>query len=227
MTRRVVTVKPDTGVPEIAALLLDHHISAVPVLDTDGGVVGIVSEGDLLHRHETETERPRSWWLSMVSLPEESAKEYIKSHGLHAGDVMTRDVVTVDEETPLGEVAQILEDRRIKRVPVLRDGRMVGIVSRANFLQGLVAHGHEALTPTSTDDRSIQEDVLAEIANQETGARFNLVTVIVKDGVVHLWGISESQAEMDAMRVVAENTVGVKAVESHLTPPLRLGLVVD
>ena len=227
MTRSVVTVKPDTSVPEIAALLLDHHISAVPVLDADGGIVGIVSEGDLIHRHETGTERPRSWWLILVSPPKEIANEFAKSRGRHAGDVMTRDVVAVAEETPLGEVAQILEDRRIKRVPVVRDGKLVGIVSRANLLQGLVAHGREALTPTSADDRSIQEDVLAEITKEETGVRLNFVTVIVKDGVVHLWGITESKAEMDAMRIAAENIEGVKAVESHLTPALRPGLVVD
>ena len=131
MTTDVVTVAPDTEVSDIARLLLERHISALPVVDGDGGVVGIVSEGDLLHRRETDTEKHRNWWLGFLVGNEQRAAEYSKSHGTKASEIMSREVVTVNEDAQLGDIAELLEIRRIKRVPVLRDGKLVGIVSRA------------------------------------------------------------------------------------------------
>src|SRR3972149_2283575 len=139
MTTQVVTVSLDAPVAEIAKQLVQRRISAVPVVDADGRPVGIVSEGDLMRRPETGGERHPSWWLALVAEAETQDREYVKSHGGRARDVMTRDLVTVTEEASLEEIATLLEKHRIKRVPVVREGKLVGIVSRANLLQGIVA----------------------------------------------------------------------------------------
>src|SRR5574338_371038 len=139
MTTRLATVAPDATVREIANLLLERRISAVPVVDSDGRLKGIVSEGDLIRRPELGTLRHRSWWLSLLSNAEEDAISYVKTHGGHARDVMTPEVITVDETAPLEQIADTLEKHGIKRVPVLGKGKLVGIVSRADLLRGLVA----------------------------------------------------------------------------------------
>ena len=143
MTTNVITVGPDTSVQAVAALLAERGISGVPVVDSANRLVGILSEGDLLHRVETGTESPpdrrsgrrRSWWLDTIGSDEELARDYVKSHGRTAKDVMTRDVISVSDTTELADIATMLETKRIKRVPVLRDGKLVGIVSRANLVR--------------------------------------------------------------------------------------------
>ncbi len=147
MTSPIVTVGPEATVQEIAKLLIERQVSGMPVLDQGGRVVGIVSEGDLMRRVEHADERHRSWWLKLFSDEITEATEYVKTHGRRAAEVMTRDVVTVDEDTPLHEIAALLEERRIKRVPVVRDGRLVGIVSRANLLHGLAARASGGSAP--------------------------------------------------------------------------------
>jgi len=127
MTTNVATVRPDAEVSEIAKQLLARHISALPVVVDRDKVVGIVSEGDLMHRSENDTERQPSWWIRMFAEPQERAREYIKSHGRHASDIMTCDVISVSEDASLAEISETLEKHHIKRVPVLRDGRLVGI----------------------------------------------------------------------------------------------------
>jgi CBS domain-containing protein len=220
MTTNVVTVQPDTGVPEIARLLLKYRISAVPVVDADQRVLGIVSEGDLMRRAETDTESRHSWWLEAFLSTQDKAGEYIKTHGRKAGDVMTRDVVGVTEDTPLYEIAGLLEKHHIKRVPVARDGRLIGIVSRANLLHGLAAKGRESTGPSSSDDQTIREKLLRELS-KEAGLNTALINVIVSNGVVQLWGLVGSDTEKKAAQVSAENTPGVRAVENHLgqAPP--------
>ena len=213
MTTKVVSVRPDAPVEEIARKLLEHRISAVPVIDANGAVVGIVSEGDLMRRPESETERHSSWWLAMLSAPEEQAAAYVKGHGRHAKDVMTRSVVTVDEDTTLEEVADILERRQIKRVPVLRDGKVAGIVSRANLLHGLVTA--KATQPAAADDETIRTAIL-EALEREAGVRDQFINVTVSGGTVHLWGALQSEQEKSATRLVAENTEGVREIEDHL-----------
>lgn len=155
MTTNVITVQPDTGVREIARLLLKHRISAVPVVDTEQRARGIVSEGDLMRRAENDTDRRHSLWLEVIFSTPEKAADYIKTHGRTADDVMTRDVVTVKEDTPLHEIVGLLERHHIKRAPVTRDGRLVGIVSRANLLHGLAAKAAESAGPSSSDDQTI------------------------------------------------------------------------
>src|ERR1700751_1969479 len=149
MTSEVITVDEDASVQSVAKLMAKHGISAVPVVDKDDRVIGMVSEGDLLHRAETGTERRRSWWLEMMSSTNQLAGEYIKSHRVKVKDVMTRGVLSVTEEPPVADIAVLLETNRIKRVPVLRDGKLVGIISRANLVRARAmtinegAHGAE------------------------------------------------------------------------------------
>jgi len=222
MTRRVVTVAPETSVPEVARLLLEKRISAVPVVDGEGRIVGIVSEGDLMTRPESGTTRRRSWWLSLLS-GEEDAATYVKTHGSRAADVMTRDVVTVAEDTPLGDVARILEERRIKRVPVVRRGKLVGIVSRADLLQGL-ASAKARPRKAGGSDRVIREKLLKALG-RESWAPLGQINVTVSGGVVHLWGLADSAEQRRALRVAAESIAGVRAVEDHLgeVPPYLRG----
>jgi CBS domain-containing protein len=167
MTTTAVTVRPDASIPEIAHLLLERRISAVPVVDSAGRLLGIVSEGDLMRRPETGTERHPSWWLSLVASPDERAMAYVKAHGGHARDAMTRDVISVSEEASLADVVELLEKHHIKRVPVLRDGRLCGIVSRADLLHGLVAR--KAAPAAAASDRAIK--VAVEKALPEAAVR--------------------------------------------------------
>src|SRR5271167_3646628 len=216
MTTEVITVGENATVPEAAKLLAEHGISAVPVVDKDNRVIGMVSEGDLLHRAETGTERRRSWWLDMVSSTNKLAGEYIQSHGSKVKDVMTRDVLSVTEETPITDIAILLETNRIKRVPVLRDGN-VGIVSRANLVRALAMTISEAPGGAEADDRSIRDRLLAELKAQKW-AEVSPANVTVKDDVVHLWSSYLSEQEKRALLVAAENIPGVRRVEDHMRP---------
>lgn len=222
MTTGVITVSPDTPVHEIARLLVDKRISGVPVVDAEGHLLGIVSEGDLVRRLEEEDDgRRRSWWLDLLATPEERAQGYVRAHGRRASDIMTREVVTVAPDTPVGTIARLLEERHIKRVPVVHQGKVVGIVSRADLLRALAARQPETV---SADDRVLRERLLREL--EKAGLDYHpFVNIVVTEGVVHLWGIVSSQSEADALRVAAENVEGVKAVESHLAiRPLATGL---
>lgn len=222
MTSRVVTVNPDTKVIEIAKLLLERNISAVPVINDNGAIVGIVSEGDLIHREEIGTaEKKRSRWLRMFTGSPELAMDYLKSHGHNAQDVMTPDVVSVDEDAELTDIAEILEMRHIKRVPVLRNGKLIGIVSRANFIQAIAASKEIRLVPMNTDDATIQADI--ESALKREAWTSDSTTVTVTDRTVKLWGWVRSDAERKASRVVVEGVAGVASVEDQRIEQLETG----
>lgn len=216
MTANVFSVHPDTSVHDVAKLLLAKRISAAPVVDETNRVCGIVSEGDLLRRHETGTEKSRSWWTSLIATAEAQAEQYVKAHGLRASDVMTPKVVTVDEDAPVSQIVEILESQNIKRLPVMRGDRLVGIVSRSNLLQGLVATLEEAREARAgqPEDTAIQKAIMAELT-QNLSATAADVSVVVRNGVVHLWGMMDSEEERKAVEVMAENVAGVRAVENH------------
>jgi CBS domain-containing protein len=187
MTTDVITVVPDTTVQALATLLAERGISGAPVVDASGLLVGIVSEGDLLHRAEIGTarrhrERRRSWWLDHYA--SDLAREYVKSHGRTVKDIMTRDVVTVTEDTDLGGVAALLEAKRIKRVPVTRDGKGVGIISRANLVRALASTKGAPSREGEDDDRTIRARLLAELGREEW-AKVWPEDIVVRDGVVH------------------------------------------
>ena len=216
MTVNVVSVDPDMPVQEIARLMSERGISGVPVVEKDGRLVGMISEGDLLRRVETDTQLRRSWWLEMLSTNTELASDYVKTHGRRARHVMTDKVVTVEEATPLVAIADLLESHRIKRVPVVRKGALVGIVSRANLVRALASSAGPASGGAAEKDEAIRDKLLAELKRQKW-AEASRGNVIVTAGVVHLWGTILSEEERQALRVAAENTPGVRAVEDHTT----------
>jgi CBS domain-containing protein len=230
MTTGVITVDPDMSVQAVAKLLSERGISGVPVVDAADRLVGVVSEGDLLHRVETGTERPtrrrRSWWLDTIASDQELARDYVKSHGRTAKDVMTREVISVTDTTELAEVAMLLETKRIKRVPVLRDGKLVGIVSRANLVRALAVTKSDPAVDVAEDDHFIRAKLLAELMGQEwfkTQDWFKIwaADVIVRDRVVHFWlAANQTEEEKRALRVAAENIAGVRRVEEHIIPSL-------
>ena len=212
MVRAVVTTSSDTTVEQLARLMINLRISGVPVMDRDGRLVGIVTEGDLLHRVETGTERHRPRWSEPFSSSSRLAAAYIKSHAKRVADIMTREVFSVEELATLGEIADLLETKHIKRVPVVHDGKIVGIVSRADLLKVLAGGG--AKTAHEEQDRTIRAQLLAELREQKW-ADASEGRVVVSDGVVHLWGIVGSEDERRALRIVAENTPGVRGIEDH------------
>ena len=227
MTTEVVSVDPDMSVQALAALLSERGISGVPVVDADNRVVGIVSEGDLLHRVETGTERRlegraghrRSWWLDTIASDRELARDYVKSHGRTVKDVMTREVISVTDTTELADIATLLETKMIKRVPVVRDGKLVGIVSRANLVRALAAAGAQMTTEAAGDDRTIRAKLLAELKGQEWVHAW-AADIIVRDRVVHIWfSDDQPREEQLTFRVAAENIPGVRRVEEHIVAP--------
>jgi CBS domain-containing protein len=217
MTSKVITVDENASVTTVAKLLAERGISAVPVVDSENRVIGMVSEGDLLHRAETGTECRRSWWLEMMASTNRLAGDYIKSHSGNVKDVMTRDVLSVTETTSVADIAILLETNRIKRVPVLRDGKLVGIVSRANLVRALAMTINEPTSSTEADDRTIRDKLLAELKAQRW-AEVAPANITVKDGVVHLWSSYLSEQEKRALVVAAENIPGVRRVEDHMRP---------
>ena len=212
MVSAVVTASPDTTVEVLARLMINLRISGVPVLDKDGVLVGIVTEGDLLRRVETGTERHSPRWSEAFSSNSQLAAEYVKSHAKRVAEIMTREVFSVDETATLGEIADLLEEKKIKRVPVVHDGKVVGIVSRADLLKVLTSGG--VGTEDEKQDRTIRHLLLAELREQKW-ADASEGRVVVTDGVVHLWGIVGSDDERRALRIAAENTPGVRGVEDH------------
>lgn len=221
MTRDVIAVQPDTEVKSIVELMLQHRISAVPVVDDTHQVLGMVSEGDLMRRVENKTERRDSWWLKALFTASNDAAAYVESHGAKAADIMTRDVHTISEDTPLYKIAQTLEEKRIKRVPVVRDGKLVGIVSRSNLLQGFsVAHTAEGMAGTA-DDKTIRERILKELKDKAGISRVS-INVVVHNGHVTLWGLVQDASEKKAVGVAAESIAGMGNVTNHLgiAPPV-------
>ena len=225
MRHRVISVSPDASILEAVRLMLLNKISGLPVID-GGALVGIVSEGDFLRRTETKTERRRSRWLEFLAGPGKLVSEYVHSHGRKVRQVMTTDLHTITEDTPLDEVVQLMEHHQVKRLPVLRDGKLVGIVTRANLMHALVSLALVA-PPLAKDDAEIRERLLAELDN-EKWAPTALINVIVRNGVVELRGIILDERHREALKVAAENIPGVKAVQDHLTwiDPLS-GVAVD
>jgi CBS domain-containing protein len=215
MSARVVSISPDAGVLEAVRLMLQNHISGLPVVDASGTLVGMVTEGDFLRRAETGTERKRPRWLEFLVGPNRLAEEYVESHARKVGEMMTRDPITITEDTPLDEIVQVMERRRIKRVPVMRGAQVVGIVSRSNLMHAVATLGRTAPPPAKTD-AAIRQQLLAEFEKQ-FWAPAALIDVSVKDGVVELWGTILEGAQGEAIKVCAENIPGVKKVVSHLT----------
>jgi CBS domain-containing protein len=214
MSSPVVSVEADTPILQAVRIMLQRRVSGLPVVDKDGHLVGIVTEGDFLRRAETGTQRRRPRWLEFLIGPGRLAEEYARSHGRKVGEVMTPDPVTVTEHTALEDIVKLMEKRQIKRLPVVRGNEVVGIVSRANLVHALAGLARE-VKPAAASDQAIHDRIVAELAGQPW-APTALINVIVRDGVVELWGAITDERERAAIIVAAENAPGVKGVNDHL-----------
>jgi len=214
MSRNIISVDRDATIAEAIRLMLDNRISGLPVIDAAGRVIGILTEGDLLRRSETGTERHRPRWLEILMGPGRLAGEYVRTHGRKVEEIMTRDLVSVTPDTPLDEVVALMERRRIRRVPVLDGGVPVGIVSRTDLLRAL-ARTLEEQQVTAGGDNEIRKRILAELAKVSWVPRDGLA-ITVADGIVGLDGVILDEKEREALRVAVENVPGVRAVEDRL-----------
>jgi CBS domain-containing protein len=216
MRKEVITVTPRAAIRDAVHLMLEHHISGVPVVDEAGRTVGILTEGDLLRRAELGTQQRIPQWRAWITAAGTQAQNFVRSHARQVGEIMTTPVTFVGPQTPLAEVVALMESRRIKRIPVLESGRIVGIVTRADLLRAL-----EALLPTAdaapVADAQLRRRVLASLRSQPWLGHAASVDVIVKDGIVELVGLVTDPRQRDAIRVVAENTPGTRGVVDHLT----------
>lgn len=209
----VITIKPNASIEEVARIFVQRRISGAPVIADDGKLVGIVSEGDLMYRSEIGTERPHPYWYLAYAGKEQLAAEYVKARARKAEDVMTRKVITASPDSSLNDIAALLENNSIKRVPVLEYGALVGIVSRANLIQALAsALAHSDIMYS---DIALRTALLQHLAEQRW-ADASRLGVIVHDGLVELWGAVNSDVEKQAIRIAAESMEGVHAVIDHL-----------
>jgi CBS domain-containing protein len=212
MTSPVISTSADTSIQDLATLLLDNHISAVPIVSADGEIEGIVSEGDLIKQIGADDEHRKSWWLAFLSDNVDQARDYVKSHGKTAGDVMVKQVISVPEDCPVEKISAILESNRIKRVFVVRDKKIVGVVSRANLLHALAsAKPREGV---EMDDRALRKSLLEEI--EKTGIRTQFVNAIVTDKTADIYGTVQTSEEKKALTVATKNVPGLKEVNLHV-----------
>ncbi|MGB7692059.1 MAG: CBS domain-containing protein [Pseudolabrys sp.] len=214
MTSTVISVQPNATILQAARQMLQHHISGLPVITQSGEIVGILSEGDFLRRREIATERRHSRWLELLMGPGKLAVEYAHSHGSKVAEVMTTEVHTVTEDTTLEDIVESMERRCIKRVPVMRGKEVVGMVTRSNLMRAMVSLARAEQKPAN-DDATIRETLLAEM-QKESWAPAAMVNVVVRDGIVELWGVVIDERQREALKVAAENIPGVRAVKDHM-----------
>ena len=213
MTPNVICIGADEPVLKAARLMLQNRISGLPVVDKDGELVGMVTEGDFLRRGELGTQRQRPKWLEFIVGPGKLAQEYTHSSGRKVEEIMTPDPWTIGENETLEAVVDTMERHHVKRLPVTRSGRMVGIVSRANLMHALASLSRDVPAPPPGGDSAIRDKILAAIAKQDWAPRVN---VIVKNGVAELHGVITDDRERAGLIVAAENVPGVKHVRDHL-----------
>jgi len=214
MTKTVIAGRPDTTVEQVAELMTQNRISAIPVLDDEGGIVGIVSEGDLTRRVEGAKDQPRSWWLSLFAGSQTNARSFVQERGQHLKDIMTRQVSTVTPDTPVGQIAGLLEKKRIKRVPVIEDGKLVGIVIRANLLQALAAQPVVHIRSEAAENE--KRDVVLGALAQVPGLNSVHLNVIVADNRVDVWGVVNSNDEEAAAKFALEAIDGLGEISVSL-----------
>lgn len=223
MSHEVVCIDVKESVFDAAELLLGARISAAPVVNDKGAVVGIVSEADLIRRAEIGTASSKGWLARLMDSEASSAQSFVTAQTRRVADVMTRDVVTAGEDTTLRELVDLMERHDIKRIPIVRDGAVVGVVSRADLLRALLSREPDSpvLQPT---DKALRENVVNALEHRTWTSRWP-VNVFANDGVVHLWGFVEGKEVRDAYRVAAENVPGVRRVRNHLrTMPPSVGM---
>lgn len=214
MTHCLVGITPDAPIRDAIARMISHQVSGMPVIAADGTLVGMVTEGDFLRRAEMHTEAPRRRWLELLLGPASEASEYVRSHGHTVRDVMSADPVTVNPDASLGEIVDLMENHAIKRIPVLEDGRVVGIVSRADLMSAL---GTCLIRPKRTvpaSDEAIRRTIIAEMKRQPW-CPVQSLTVRVRNGFVNISGVIFDQGQRRALHVLVENVEGVKGIRDH------------
>jgi CBS domain-containing protein len=214
MTRAVVTVSPNSSVSDALRLMLGQRISGLPVVDDLHRVVGILTEGDLLRRVETGTQKARPGWLQFLRSPALQAADYARTHGRKIEEIMTREVTTAPETSTLEELVSLMENNHIRRVPITTDGRLVGVVSRADLLR-VLARELDKTPPESSPDAVLRLKIVGELTGQPWVGR-GQVTVVVTDGVAYLKGFVYDERERDAIRIAAETVAGIGKVHDEL-----------
>ncbi len=214
MTKGVICINVKESVFDAAELLLGAGVSAVPVVDDKGAVVGIVSEADLIRRAEIETAGKKSWLARLMDSEVSAARDFVAAHTRRLSDVMTKEVVTATEDTPLRELVALMDRHVIKRIPIVRDGVPIGVVSRADLLRALLSREPDrpVLQPT---DKALRQAVVEALENRPWTSKWP-TNVFANDGVVHLWGFVDGDDVRKAYRIAAENVPGVRRVKSHL-----------
>lgn len=213
LTSNVIAVDVETPLPEVADLLVSHRIGSLPVLDDTGAVAGLISEDDFLRRVETGTQRKLSRLAEFFTSDTALQQEYVRSRALKARDAMRTGLPHVTPDTELGEIVNVLEHHNIHSVLVLDGGRLAGIISRSDLVRAFASSAH-AGSARADDDRAIRAALQEELSAQPWGRRFEN-TIVVVDGIVHLWGSVSSDTERAALRVAAERVAGVRGVEDH------------
>lgn len=214
MTKSVITAPPDATVADLAELMVAHRISSLPIVVDGQHLVGIVTESDLIRRAETSTERKRRWWVELFLDPDTKSREFVKEHGLRAEDVMSRVVVTVGEDAPLADVATILDGHHIRRVPVIKDGRVVGLISKSDLVRALATVA-SPIRPATLDSIALHKAVY-EALREHAWINATYMTFTVNDGIVTLMGFADSNDQRRALRVVVEEIRGVLEVKDNL-----------
>ncbi|UVC17946.1 CBS domain-containing protein [Mesorhizobium onobrychidis] len=225
MTAPVIGIEPTASISDAAGLMLSKKISGLPVIRSDGTLVGIVSEGDFLRRGELGTKHKRPRWLEFLVSPGRAADEYVQANGRRIEEVMTADVVTASPGALLSDIVELMTQHHVKRVPVVDSGKVVGIVTRSDLLRALLSILPDA-APTVADDEQIRQRILAELARQKWAGK-DMIDVTVDKGMVELGGAIFDERERQAATVAAENVAGVRAVKDNLfcAGPLSVVLV--
>lgn len=223
MTAPAITIAADATIEEAVALMIDHRLSGLPVVDSAGALIGVLTEGDLLRRVEFGTEKKRPRWLEILSGPGAAAVDYVRAHGRRVADVMSDRPITIAEDSDVTEIVDLMERRRVKRLPVVRDGAVVGVVSRADLIRSL-ADRRLRVAPQS--DAAIRDAIVAELRAQ-SWASAGLIDVDVENGEVRLRGAVLDERERHAIRVAAENAPGVVRVRDELAWVGPEGLYVE
>ncbi len=213
MVKDVVTAGPEASVRELAALMLERRISGMPVVDGAGRLLGIVSEGDLIRRPEIDTDRVKLGWLRLLLSDEARARDFVKSHGRKAREVMTQPAISVAADAPLAEVVRLMERHRVKRLPVVEKGKLVGLVTRADLLRALVAQ--QAAPAPERSDHDLRQKIVSMLRGEDWAASA-VVHVQVENGVAQLWGTVESEDQREALLLAVRGVPGVKDVQPHL-----------
>jgi len=216
MTTNLVTIPPDAPLEALARVLSERGISGAPVVDADGALLGMVTESDLIRRLAAKEDAPKSWVLGLLASAAEQAARFARTHGHRARDVMTTDIASVTEDTSIEHVAHIIEEKKIRRVPVLRDGKLVGVVSRSDLIRALLA-APGSLAEDAPDER-IRRDLSLAMRNEPWVDTY-FIFPDVKNGQVTFHGFCRSDAVKQGLRVLAENVPGVKGVAFETQEP--------